>query len=85
MTRSIIKQMDCNKCIICQEDKREHLRLVSSDEMDATTRDLDEYDNKFHVRLSGVSHDLSAAEAKYNSSFIVRVSRQKLKTSIWRR
>jgi len=46
--------------------------------MDATIRDLDEYDNKFYVRVSGVSHDLSAAEAKYNSSFIVRVSHQKL-------
>jgi len=45
--------------------------------MDATIRDLYEYDNKFYVRVCGVSHDLSAAEAKYNSSFIVRVRRQK--------
>ena len=46
--------------------------------MDATIRDLAEYDYELHIRVSGVSH-LSAAEAKYHSSCIVRVSRQKLK------
>ena len=56
---------------MCQENERDHLRLFSSDDMDATIRYLDEYDYKLHVRVNGVSH-LSAAEAKYHRNCIMR-------------
>lgn len=78
-TRSKIPRTNWEKCIICQKDKKEHLRLVMSENMNATMFRLAKFDYDLHVRTSAVVGDLIAEEAKYHSSCIIQAERRQKK------
>lgn len=78
VTRSKIDKADWNKCIICQTDTKERLRLVMSDEMSETLKDLAKFDYKLNIRVGAIIN-LAAADAKYHSSCILKIRKQKMK------
>lgn len=62
---------DNTKCIICQEDKEEGLRLVQSFNMDGKIKSFKAVNYSLHVRL-GCIIDLVAADSLYHSSCILK-------------
>lgn len=71
---------DWNLCILCQVNKKEHLRQVQTFNMNSTINGLAALDFKLNVRIAGIC-DLIAAEAKYPSTCLIEQQRLAGKTT----
>lgn len=76
ITRSKAAKMDKTKCILCQKDSNEHLRLVMSANMDSKIMNFAKYDYTLHIRVSAVG-DLIAADALYHSTCVLKFKKLK--------
>ncbi|CAG9823189.1 unnamed protein product [Phaedon cochleariae] len=76
VTRSKSLKFDKLKCIVCQQDSKEHLRLVMSTNMHMKLTELSKYDYKLNIKVNAVG-DLIAADAMYHSTCLVRLGRVK--------
>lgn len=78
LTRSRVSTTNWEKCVICQKDNTEHLRLVMCKNMNDTILELAKTDYFLHIRTSAVG-DLIAENAKYHSLCLIRCQRQQKK------
>ncbi|CAG9818890.1 unnamed protein product [Phaedon cochleariae] len=76
VTRSESLEFDKLKCIVCQQESKEHLRLVMSTNMHMKLTELSKFDYQLNIKVNAVG-DLIAADAMYHSTCRVRLGRVK--------
>lgn len=77
-----VAQTKWSECILCQEPQgrnSEHLRKISSENMQTKIRDLAEWDYNLKKRIDGSSNDLIAAKAMYHTNCLNKLDRQRMK------
>lgn len=72
--RSTTGKYDKKKCIFCQKDTKEKLRLVQTNNMNATILDLSKCDYMVNIRV-GDMVDLIAADVMYHSTCLILAKR----------
>lgn len=77
--RSDTGHMSWDRCIICQEDKKEMLHNVMTFNRNKKIIDLAKFDYKLGTRIANVT-DLIATEAVYHSSCLIRLERTASRT-----